>query len=342
MALDPKDKLKETLKGISGRRVLVIGDLMVDHYVETAARKLSREAPIPVSDVIAENSFLGGGANLAANIASLGGVATVVGIVGNDYEGEQLKRMLKERGVDTSGIITTSKPTSLKTRYFLDNRQHFRIDREVRDDVDKNITEELIGAIQANKDKVDCITISDYDKGTITPKLINRAVGFAKSQKIPIVGQPKVKHYMDFIGFTCVKSNIKEASNATGISIMNESSLHNIGIHLMTKIECKSLILTRGAKGLTVFEGNNMIQIPALTPSKEFRRAIGIRDAMMAILTLSISAGANVLEASILSNIAAAISRAGAETFVLSTKDFDEYLYDGDLEQKVTQVPLHR
>lgn len=342
MALDPKDKLKETLKGISGRRVLVIGDLMVDHYVETAARKLSREAPIPVSDVIAENSFLGGGANLAANIASLGGVATVVGIVGNDYEGEQMKRMLKERGIDTSGIITTSKPTSLKTRYFLDNRQHFRIDREVRDDVDKNITEELIGAIQANKDKVDCITISDYDKGTITPKLINRAVGFAKSQKIPIVGQPKVKHYMDFIGFTCVKSNIKEASNATGISIMNESSLHNIGIHLMTKIECKSLILTRGAKGLTVFEGNNMIQIPALTPSKEFRRAIGIRDAMMAILTLSISAGANVLEASILSNIAAAISRAGAETLVLSTKDFDEYLYDGDLEQKVTQVPLHR
>lgn len=343
MAFNSKDRLKEILKGISGKRVLVIGDLMVDHYVETAAKKLSREAPIPVSDVIAENSFPGGGANLAVNISSLGGKVMVVGMVGNDYEGEQLKSMLKKQGIDTSGIITASRPTSLKTRYFLDNRQHFRIDREVRGDTDKDITNELVDAVQSKQGNFDCVAISDYDKGTITPKLINRTVSFAKSQNIPIVGQPKVKHYMDFIGFTCVKSNTKEARNATGISIMNESSLHNIGIHLMTKIECKSLILTAGAKGLTVFEGNNMIKIPALTPSKEFKRAIGIRDAMMAILTVSLTAGASVLEASILSNIAAAVSSVGAQTLVLSMKDFDAYLYDGkDLEQKVTQVPLHR
>ncbi len=343
VAFNSKDRLKEVLKGISGKRVLVIGDLMVDHYVETAARKLSREAPIPVSDVTAENSFPGGGANLAANIASLGGKVSVIGTVGNDYGGEQLKSILKEQGTDISGIITTSRPTSLKTRYFLDNMLHFRIDREVRDDVDKNTTNELVNMIKSSQGKVDCVAVSDYDKGTVTPKLINHAVRFAKEQNIPIVGQPKNRHYLDFIGFTCVKSNIKESGKATGISIMNESSLHNIGINLMAKIECKSLILTGGAKGLTVFEGNNMIQILALTPSKEFRRAIGIRDAMMAILTLAISTGANVLEASILSNIAAAVSKAGAQTFIISTKDFDEYLYDGkDLEQKVTQVPLHR
>ncbi len=343
MAFNSKDRLKEILKGISGKRVLVVGDLMVDHYVETAAKKLSREAPIPVSDVIAENSFPGGGANLAVNISSLGGKVMVVGIVGNDYEGEQLKSMLKKQDIDTSGIITASRPTSLKTRYFLDNRQHFRIDREVRGDIDKDIKNELVDAVQSKQGNFDCVAVSDYDKGTITPKLINRTVSFAKSQNIPIMGQPKVKHYMDFIGFTCVKSNIREARNATGISIMNESSLHNIGIHLMTKIECKSLILTAGAKGLTVFEGNNMIKMPALTPSKEFKRAIGIRDAMMAILTVSLTAGASVLEASILSNIAAAVSSVGAQTLVLSMKDFDEYLYNGkDLEQKVTQVPLHR
>lgn len=343
MAFNSKDRLKEILKGISGKRVLVVGDLMVDHYVETAAKKLSREAPIPVSDVIAENSFPGGGANLAVNISSLGGKVMVVGMVGNDYEGEQLKSMLKKQDIDTSGIITASRPTSLKTRYFLDNRQHFRIDREVRGDIDKDITNELADAVQSKQGNFDCIAISDYDKGTITPKLINRTVSFAKNQNIPIMGQPKVKHYMDFIGFTCVKSNIREASNATGISIMNESSLHNIGIHLMARIECKSLILTAGAKGLTVFEGNNMIKMPALTPSKEFKRAIGIRDAMMAMLTVSLTAGASVLEASILSNIAAAVSSVGAQTLVLSVKDFAEYLYDGkDLEQKVTQVPLHR
>jgi len=343
VAFNSKERLKEILRGMSGKKVLVIGDVMVDHYVETVAKKLSREAPIPVSDVIAENSFPAGSANLAANIVSLGGRVSVIGIMGNDYDGEQLKVMLKKQGIDASGIITTSRPTSLKTRYFLDDRQHFRIDREVRNDVDKNITDELVSTLRSNQGKVDCVVISDYDKGTITPRLINYAVGFAKDQNVPILGQPKVKHYMDFIGFTCVKSNMTEASKATGISIMNESSLHNIGINLMTKIECNSLILTRGAKGLTIFEGNNMIQIPALTPSKEFRRAIGIRDGMMAILTLSITSGANVLEASILSNIAATISKAGAQTLVLSTANFDEYLYDDkDLEQNVTQGPLHR
>lgn len=343
VAFNSKDRLKEILKGISGKRVLVIGDLMVDHYVETAARKLSREAPIPVSDVIAENSFAGGGANVAANIISLGGRPSVIGTVGNDYEGEKLKSILKKQQIDTNGIVTISRPTSLKTRYFVDNRLYFRVDREVREDVDNNTTNELIDAIESYEGKVDCVAVSDYDKGTITPKIINYAVTFAKNQNIPIIGQPKVKHYLDFIGFTCVKSNTKEASKVTGISIMNESSLHNIGINLMTNIECKSLILTGGAKGLTMFEGKNMIKIPALTPSKEFRRAIGIRDAMMAILTLAISANANTLEASILSNIAAALSKSGAQTFILSTKDFDEYLYEGkDLEQKVTQVPLHR
>ncbi|MFQ5970596.1 MAG: bifunctional heptose 7-phosphate kinase/heptose 1-phosphate adenyltransferase, partial [Nitrososphaerales archaeon] len=132
MVFKSKDRLKEILQGIAGRRVLVVGDLMVDHYVETAAKKLSREAPIPVSDVVAENSFAGGAANLASNIVSMGGKATLVGTVGSDYEGELLGDILKKQGVDTVGIIYSSRPTSLKTRYFLDNRQHFRIDRETR------------------------------------------------------------------------------------------------------------------------------------------------------------------------------------------------------------------
>jgi len=343
VVFNSKDRLKEILKGIAGKSVLVVGDLMVDHYVETAAKKLSREAPIPVSDVVAENSFAGGAANLASNIVSLGGKATLVGTVGSDYEGELLRGILKKQGVDAAGIITGSRPTILKTRYFLDNRQHFRIDRENRSDIDKNLTTELLKSIESNVSKVDCIAVSDYDKGTVTPRLINNVTRLAKNQKIPVMGQPKVKHYLDFIGFSCVKSNIREASKATGISIMNESSLHNMGIHLLSKLECKSLVLTRGGKGLTVFEGNNMLHLPALVPSKEFRRAIGIRDAMMAILALSLTAGANVLEASVLSNIAAAVSTGGAETLVLSVKDFEGYLYDGkELEQQVIQGPLHR
>jgi D-beta-D-heptose 7-phosphate kinase/D-beta-D-heptose 1-phosphate adenosyltransferase len=343
VAFNSKERLKEVLRGFSGKKVLVVGDLMLDHYVETAAKKLSREAPIPVSDVVAENSFAGGTANFASNVASLGGKATVVGMVGNDYDGELLKSILTKEGVNTTGIMIAPRPTTLKTRYFLDNRQHFRIDREVRGDIDRNLTSELVKNIEASASSVDCICVSDYDKGMVTPRLINSTVKLAKKHNIPIFGQPKVKHYLDFIGFNCVKSNIKEASRATGVSIMNESSLRNIGIHLLSKLECKSLVLTRGRKGLTVFDGNDMIHLSALTPSKEFRRAIGIRDAMMAVLALSLTAGANILEASILSNIAAAVSNLGAKTLILSMKNFEEYLYEGkELEQPVTQLPLHR
>jgi D-beta-D-heptose 7-phosphate kinase/D-beta-D-heptose 1-phosphate adenosyltransferase len=343
MEFKSKERLKEVLGGFAGKKVLVIGDLMLDHYVETAARRLSREAPIPVSDVVAENSFAGGTANLACNITSLGGKATVVGVVGNDYEGELLRDILDKRGVDTSGIITGSRPTSLKTRYFLDGRQYFRIDREKRTDMDRNATNEMLKNIESGIGNADCVSVSDYDKNTVNPKLINGTVKLARQRKIKIVGQPKVNHYLDFIGFDCVKSNIREASKATGISLLNESSLRNMGIHLLGKLECGSLVLTRGGKGLTVFEGNNMIHLTALTPSKQFRRAIGIRDVMTAVLALSLTAGASILEASILGNVAAAISNPGPETVILSMKNFKDYLYDGrELEQPVTQVPLHR
>jgi D-beta-D-heptose 7-phosphate kinase/D-beta-D-heptose 1-phosphate adenosyltransferase len=205
------------------------------------------------------------------------------------------------------------------------------------------LTNELLKSIESKIGKVDCVAISDYDKGTVTPRLINSTVRLAKQQNIPIYGQPKVNHYLDFIGFNCIKSNLREASKSTGVSIMNESSLRNIGIHLLSKLGCKSLVLTRGSKGLTVFEGNTMMHLPALAPSKEFRRAIGIRDAMMAVLTLSLTAGANILEASILSNITAAVSGVGATTLILSMKNLEEFLYEGkDLQQPFSQVPLHR
>ncbi len=344
VSFNSRERLGEILRSVSGKKVLVVGDLMLDHYVDTVARRLSREAPIPVSDVIAENSFAGGAANLAVNIASLGGAASVVGVVGKDHEGETVVDLLARRGIDTSGIVPTPyRPTSLKTRYFLDNRQHLRIDREVRSEIDKNLTGELLRGFESKVGGVDCVAVSDYDKGTVTPMLLNRVARLAREKKIPAYGQPKVEHYLDFIGFDCIKSNIKEASKATGISILNESSLHNIGIHLLTKLECRSLVLTRGADGLTAFEGRSMAHLKPLTPSKHFRRTIGIRDGMMAALTLSLVAGANILEALVLSSIAAAVSNPGPETLILTRKNFEDYLSAGrNFEQMVTQVPLHR
>ena len=162
----------------------------------------------------------------------------------------------------------------------------------------------------------------------------------AKEKGIPIYGQPMVKHYLDFIGFTAIKSNIREASKATGISILNESSMHNLGINLLTRLSCKYLILTRGSKGLISFEDNSIISIPSLTP-KEFRRSVGIRDAMTAILSLALVSEADLLEASLLCNIAAAIATQGPYTVILSKEEFKDYI-DRFEAQLITKVPLHR
>ncbi|GIU71297.1 MAG: RfaE bifunctional protein, domain I [Candidatus Nitrosocaldaceae archaeon] len=340
--IDARNRLHEILQRIGSKNVLVVGDLILDHYIETATRKLAREAPIPVSKVIKERSFAGGAANLAVNITSLGSKVHIAGVVGRDYEGEELDSILRKEGIDTNAILKIDRDTTLQTRYYLDNHLHLRIDREVTDDLPKYIADKLFENIKdiIDSNKIDCICISDYDKGTITPRLLKHINILAKEMNIPVYGQPMVKHYLDFIGFTAIKSNIKEASKATGISILNESSMHNLGINLLTRLSCKYLILTRGKKGLIAFEDNSIISIPSLV-EKEYRRSVGIRDAMTAILALALSSEADLLEAALLCNIAAAISTQGPYTLILSKKTYHDYI-DRFEAQLITKVPLHR
>jgi D-beta-D-heptose 7-phosphate kinase/D-beta-D-heptose 1-phosphate adenosyltransferase len=262
-------------------------------------------------------------------------------MVGDDYEGETLKKIFAKWGMDSAGVMKWPRPTALKTRYFLDDRQYFRIDREERSDVDKKLTGELTAIVESKAANVDCIAVSDYDKGTVTARLLNGVARVAGERNIPAFGQPKIRHYLDFINFNCVKSTIREASRATGIAIMNESSLHNLGIHLLNKLRCRGLVLTRGVKGLTVFEGNTMMHLPPISEGRELGRIIGIRDAMMAVLTLCLASDTSSLEAAMLCNVVASISRPKPETMIL--QKFERYFAEVEgLDQAITQLPLRR
>lgn len=337
-----QERLRSILNRIMGKNVIVIGDLILDHYVETTNVKLAREAPIPVSKIVNEYFYAGGAGNLAVNIATLGGNVHVVGTVGNEYEGEKLIDILNKNNINTS-IIKIDRKTSVHTRYYLDKHIYLRIDKEDTKDLNKDIVDRLYSNVKSivNKGGIDCICVSDYDKGTITPRLLRYLVSLSRDRNIPIYGQPMIKHYLDFIGFTAIKSNMKEASKVIGISILNESSLHNLGIHLLNRLSCKYLILTTGKKGLTVFEENSITTIPSLISSKDFKRSIGIRDAMTAILALALCAGADVVDAAILSNIAAAIAIPGMHTVILTKKDFESYI-DKFTTKIVNRVPLYR
>lgn len=338
-----KSRLQEIVSGFSGKSVLVVGDLMVDMYVSILARKISREAPVPVGDLKGERLSLGGAGNLANNILALGGRARVLGFVGDDPQGEWIRKTLSDSGVDGSGIETYRRPTTLKTRYVVNGFQVLRVDREVRSDSDIELSDKLLKHAAEFISNSDIIAIADYDKGTVTSYLIDALVAEAKKSGKRIIAQPKVKHYLDFRGVDYVKSNEREASIATGISVLNETGLRNIATNLTTRLGCRAIILTRSERGITVFEQNNMTTIPPMLPPSEFSRPVGVRDAMTSVFSLSIASGANAFEGAALSNLAAAIRGQREGTIVVSSKDILQNLDKAEkVLHQIVQVPVRR
>ncbi|MDA4111712.1 MAG: bifunctional ADP-heptose synthase [Thaumarchaeota archaeon] len=343
MALLEKSRLQEIVSKFNGKSVLVVGDLMVDRYQSILARKISREAPVPVGDLQGEKLSLGGAGNLANNIVALGGRAEILGFVGDDPQGEWIRKALSEAGVEISGIETFKRPTTLKTRYVVNGFQVLRVDREIRSDIDFELSDRLLKHADAFIAKSDLVAIADYDKGTVTSYLIDALVASAKTAGKKIIAQPKVKHYLDFRGVDYVKSNEREASIATGISVLNETGLRNIATNLTTRLGCRAIILTRSERGITVFEQNNMTTIPPMLPPNEFARPVGVRDAMTSVLSLAIASGANAFEGAALSNLAAAIRGQRAGTIVVSSKDIMQNLDIADkIFSQVVQVPVRR
>jgi rfaE bifunctional protein kinase chain/domain len=343
LAVVEKTRLLDIVSGFAGKSVLVVGDLMVDRYQSIIARKMSREAPVPVGDLQGERLSLGGAGNLANNILALGGEARVLGFVGEDSQGEWIKRTLADVGVDTSGIETYKRPTTLKTRYIVNGFQVLRVDREIRSDIDIELSDRLLKHSPDFVAGSDIVAVADYDKGTITSYFIDQLVAEARKAGKKIIAQPKVRHYLDFRGVDYVKSNEREASIATGISVLNETGLRNIATNLTTRLGCRAIILTRSEKGITVFEQNNMTTVPPMMSPSEFARPVGVRDAMTSVLAISIASGANAFEAAVLSDLAAAIRGEREGTIVVSSKDLIQNLDKTEkaLEQAV-QVPVRR
>lgn len=316
---------------------------MVDRYVSIIARKISREAPVPVGDLQGERLSLGGAGNLANNVVALGGRAQILGYVGADSQGEWIRKALSDASVDTSAIETYDRPTTLKTRYVVNGFQVLRVDREVRKDVDEEMSDRLLKHVDAFVSKSDLIAIADYDKGAVTSYLVDGIVKMAKKAGKSIIAQPKVKHYLDLKGVDYIKSNEREASIATGISVLNETGLRNIATNLTTRLGCKAIILTRSERGITVFEHNNMTTIPPLISTTHFARPVGVRDAMTSVLSLALASGANSFEAAALSNLAAAIHGDRAGTIVVSSSAIERNLESADkILSSIVQVPVRR
>ena len=339
-----RDKLTGVLRQFQGRRILVVGDLIVSRFVEIAARKLAREAPVPAGDFVGQTLLPGGAANLARELASLGASVSVVGLYGSDEYSSWLKSEFSKYGVSSEGVVADpTRPTSLRTWYMVNSYHNLRVDREDRRDVPLAVAKKLLAQAEPQVKDVDCVILSDYDRGAITSYLISGMVSSAKSAGKIVVGQPKMHHFMDFSGVTYVKSNLEEAEHATGMAMVNETSLRNLGVNLLSRLESKAILITRGEAGVTLFDRENVTLIPPIGGKKNLFSKVGVRDAMTGVFSLALASGGNPYQAAVLSNVAGEVRSGLPRIASLSLQDLEAKTQGVEgFVHSIVQVPVRR
>jgi len=321
-------KNKELIKIITqfkNKKILVVGDIMLDKYIWGDVTRISPEAPVPVVSVQAESYAPGGAANVANNIAALGSSSYMVGIIGKDLANEVLLKEIKRRNIKTEGIIIDEKkPTIQKVRVIGQHQQLLRFDYEKKEYLNKE-TEDTILQFIINKIKeVDGIVVSDYAKGVVTKKLMDSIIRLCKENRKIIVIDPKPQHKKLYKDATLITPNCKEASEMAGIEPVSEEDVARIGKRILKELKAPVLI-TRGEKGMTLFETNGKItSIP--TKAKEVYDVTGAGDTVVATAILALTCGATLAQAAIIANNAAGIVVGKVGTSTLTVDELRQSL----------------
>ena len=313
---------QKIIRGFKDRHVLVIGDIILDHYIWGKVNRISPEAPVPVVEVTRESFLLGGAANVAHNIVSLGGRASVIGINGQDIAGEALMNILMQRGVNCDGIFTENRPTTVKTRVIAHNQQVVRFDREDKKYVDGKILKGILGHINSVLLQYDAVIISDYQKGMISQGLIRDIVKKAKPKEMFISVDPKVGHFDFYKGVSLITPNVMEASSGSKIEIRDDKTLLKAGKSLLKKLSCKAVLITRGEQGMSLFEKKKVTHIP--TVARKVYDVTGAGDTVISAFTLAYASGARMEEAAMIANHAAGIVVAEVGTAVATVDQIIE------------------
>lgn len=302
-----EERLHNLFKNFEKAKIAVVGDIMLDRYIWGNVSRISPEAPVPVVEVEDEDSKLGGAGNVANNIKSLGAFPLLIGVVGDDREGEILFELMREQGFNTGGIIIdSSRPTTVKTRVIAHNQHVVRIDRESKEPINYTIQERIKEIILQNVYEINAIIIEDYNKGVIVKNLIHDLVEIAKRFGIVITVDPKFDNFFEFKNVTVFKPNRKEVEDALGRKLDTEDKIIEAGKTILEKLKCEYLLLTRGEKGMTLFNKNGEIKhIP--TKARKVADVSGAGDTVISTLTVALASGADIIESATLANYAAGI-----------------------------------
>ncbi|MBI5286984.1 MAG: D-glycero-beta-D-manno-heptose-7-phosphate kinase [Deltaproteobacteria bacterium] len=325
-------KAKELISKFKQARVLVVGDLIMDHFIWGRVNRISPEAPVPVVKVVSESFMLGGAANVANNIRSLGGKVTLCGVIGRDDMGRGFVHELRTRGIPTEGIVVADgMPTTVKTRVIAHSQQVVRVDRERGDGIDRASTDGILDYCKKKVKKVNAIVISDYAKGVILKGLVEGLVDMAQEKVVAV--DPKISHFDFYKGATIVTPNTEEATRASGVEIKDEASLLKAGKVLLDIVGSNAILITRGEHGMSLFEGYEKVtHLP--TVAREVYDVTGAGDTVIGAIALALAVGATMKEAAVVANYAAGIVVGKVGTAAVTPKELEAAIGEGTSKGK--------
>ena len=308
---DSKVRLTQAIDRFTEARIAVLGDIIMDEFIWGDVSRISPEAPVPVLDVERETRLLGGAANVVRNMGALGADAILCGIVGDDAMGEEIVSELTRMGLRSDGLaVEKGRPTSIKTRVVARNQQIVRYDRESRAHIRGQSVQKMLDFATAAFTEIDAVVISDYGKGVISGPLMKglRSLIGTKSinPEMVVTVDPKTGNFEHYTGVDVITPNHHEAGQFCGFKIVDEKTLERAGRKMLDALNCRSVLITQGKDGMTLFEREGEItHIP--TVAKKVFDVTGAGDTVISAISLGLAVGMDLKAAAHVANIAAGI-----------------------------------
>jgi len=303
-------RVRNFLKNSHNKKIAVIGDVMLDKYVYGEVNRISPEAPVQVVDIKSTAYRLGGAANVALNVKTLEAEPVLIGVIGDDDDGKVYLNTMKESGLVTTGIIKEgSRATTSKTRIIAHSQHIIRIDSEHKKDLDKNTASRLLKFFKDNIKKFEAVILQDYNKGVLTKDVIAGIIKISGSANKPVYVDPKFDNFFEYRNVTVFKPNRKEVQDVIGEKVDGDESAKKIGRKLIDRLNCEFLVLTRGEKGMMLFdkEKDKTVVLNIPTKARHVADVSGAGDTVISTIAVMLAGGANIKEAVLIANQAAGI-----------------------------------
>lgn len=300
-----RDRVAGYLERFATARVAVLGDVMLDRYFWGRVDRISPEAPVPVVRVTGRSSRLGGAANVAANLHSLGTRVTLVSLVGDDAAGAELERLVTEHGIDSGTLVVEpGRHTTEKVRIIAQHQQVVRADFETAAPPASGSRERIAAALLDDEDRFDALVVSDYGKGLVEEESLQRILRAWRSKRKPVLVDPHIGHFRWYRGATIITPNTKEASSFYGVDLDSQDKLTSVGFRMREELELDSLLITRGEEGMSLYlDDGKRIDIP--TVATEVYDVTGAGDTVISVLAAGFASGVPVVDAVVIANQAA-------------------------------------